>query len=459
MLVCGYGIGALGCGASYYFMSAYFVLFLTNSVGLSASIAGTISSIALMVEVVTGIASGNLSDRCNSKFGKRRPFMLASAIAMLPILVLILRTIDASTPVKVAYYLFFSILFRISFSNFEIPYNAMGAEIITDYDARTRLRTIARAVSIVGNAIGYVAPLLILDAFVDQEFAWSLIGIILAVSCSGTWLLSVFLTKEPHFEHVEQKKKNIIAGIFKSYTELFKLKPMKQLIIYKIAFSCAFALINVATLYFLQYNLGLDEKYSSYMYVFTIIIFVISTPIIDKMAIMKSKAWQQMVTFVACAVGGILVYFIAPGSIVAVAIYIGLFAFVQSGFWQLSGSLFYDIVEVDEFINHNRREGDIMSMVSVLGTFITAAMIQAFGILFDLVGFDAELAVQPESVNIFLNAAFILVPCLCLIGGAAILKVFPIDKKSFMSLQKAIELRDKGEDYSQYMDDVNRIIG
>ena len=459
MLVYGYGIGALGCGASYYFMSAYFVLFLTNSVGLSAGIAGTISSIAMMVEVVTGMASGNLSDRCNSKLGKRRPFMLASSIAMFPILFFILRTIDGSTPVKIAYYLFFAILFRIFFSNYDIPYNAMGAEVITDYDARTRLRTIARAVSIVGNAIGYVVPLVVLDMFVNQESGWGMIGIILAVSCGGSWLVSVILTREPEFEHTVAKQKNFFVGIIKSYLQLLKLKPMQQLIIYKIAFSCAFALSNVVTLYFLQYNLGLDERYSSYMYVFTIIIFIISTPIIDKMAIVKSKAWQQMVSFLVCAIIGIVIYFVAPNSVIACAVYIGLFAFVQSGFWQLSGSLFYDIVEVDEYVNINRREGDITSFVSVLGTFITAAMVQAFGILFDLAGFDASLAVQPTSVNVFLNAAFILVPCVCLLGGAYVLKVFPINKKTFTSLQKAIELRNKGEDYSEYMDDVNKVIG
>ena len=199
MLTFGYGLGALGQGAVYYFMSAYFVVFLTNSVGLNSAIATTISSIALMVEVVTGMIIGNFSDTCITKYGKRRPFLFASAIAMFPIMFFMLKTIDGSLTLKVVYYLAFAILFRMFFSNYEIPHNAMGAEIVTDYNKRTRLRTIARAFSITGNAIGYVVPLFLLDLFVDEKDGWAFIGVMLAVVCSTSWLFSVILTREPEF--------------------------------------------------------------------------------------------------------------------------------------------------------------------------------------------------------------------------------------------------------------------
>ena len=459
MMIFGYGLGSLGQGAVYYFMSAYFVVFLTNSVGLSAAIAGTISSVALMVEVVTGMIVGNMSDRCSFRLGKRRTFMLAAGIAMLPIMLFMLRTLEGPESIKIVYYLVFAILFRMFFSCYEIPYNAMGAEIVSDYNERTRLRTIARVFSITGNAIGYILPLLILDMFVREESGWNAIGIMLALVSSLCWIFSVVFTKEPQFEKVVAKKKNVLKEIVLNYIELFKLKTMRMLIIYKAAFSCAFSLVNVVTLYFLQYNLGLGNRYSSYIYVFTIVIFVISTPLVDKMAIAKSKAWQQMTTMALCAFIGIFIYFFAADSVIACAVYIGLFALVQTGFWQLSHSMFYDIVEVDEYVNNKRREGDIVSFVSVLGTFITAAMVQAYGMFFNLAGFDAKLEMQPESVNTFLDAAFILVPCLCLLAGVAVLKVFPINKKTFDSLRKVLQLKKEGKDYSEYMDDINKIIG
>ena len=104
-MIPGYGLGALGQGASYYFISSYFVVFLTNCVGFSSSTAGTISSLAMVVEVIAGMVVGNFSDRCTSKMGRRRPFMMAAALAMMPICVLLFRYIQMPAGLRIAYYL------------------------------------------------------------------------------------------------------------------------------------------------------------------------------------------------------------------------------------------------------------------------------------------------------------------------------------------------------------------
>ena len=195
-MILGYGLGALGQGAAYYFMSSYFVLFLTNCVGIGAAVAGTVSSVALLVEVIAGMTVGNLSDRCSSKMGRRRPFMLASSIAILPVMIIMLQSVDGSVTFKMAYYLIFAIFFRIFFSTYEIPYNALGAEIATGYDERTRLRSLSRVFSIIGNGIGYIMPLFILDLFKSNEkTAWAVMGIILGIACSVSWIISVTAAK------------------------------------------------------------------------------------------------------------------------------------------------------------------------------------------------------------------------------------------------------------------------
>ena len=69
-------------------------------------------------------------------------------------------------------------------------------------------------------------------------------------------------------------------------------------------FACAFALFNIGTIYYLKYSLGLGNRYSSYMYVLSIVIFIIMTPIAGKMALRYGKANQQMVTMAISAVIG-----------------------------------------------------------------------------------------------------------------------------------------------------------
>lgn len=441
-------------------MAAYFVVFLTNCVGLSSSMAGTITSIALLVEVVTGMIVGNLSDNCTSPMGKRRPFVLAASLTMPVIMVLIMRTIHGSVSMRFAYYLVFSIAFRLSFSTFEIPNNAFGAEIAAGYDERTRLRTMSRVFSIIGNTLGYVMPLWILELFPEnQEAGWQTIGVIIAVVAFGSWFSSFELTRKRAVVGVKTGKRgNVARDIFVNYWQLCKLRAMRLLIVYKAAFACAFALFNIGTIYYLKYSLGLGNRYSSYMYVLSIIVFIIMTPIANKMALSFGKSRQQMITMGISAAMGFGVFFLAPRSVIGAALYVIGFSIMQTSFWQLSSSIFYDVVEVDEFANDKRREGDIMSLVSVLGTLVTAVIVQLFGVMLDASGFDASLAAQPEGVVHFLNAAYILMPSLCFVIGFVALKVFPINKKTFGSLLRALERRRAGKDYGEYMEDIERMI-
>lgn len=459
-----YGVGFIGQGSAYNYMSAYLVLFLTNCVGLNSTLAATISSVALLLEVVGGMIFGNLSDTCTSKMGKRRPFMLTASIVVPTVLVIISHTVKASLAATFAYYLIFAILFRVFFSCFEIPNNAFGSEISTGYDDRTRQRTVCRWFSIIGNGMGTMGPLLILDLFPgDAEMGWQAVGIVIALATMGSWMGSTFLTKRYSHQNTQIKKANreqhhVLKDILKNYRELAKLKPMKLLIIYKGAFACAFALYNIATLYFLQYALGLSNKYSSYVYAFTTIIFIIMTPIVDKMALRAGKANQQMYTMGIAGVIGVLIYIIAPNTLMGGVLYVAVFAVVQTGFWQLSSAIFFDVIEVDEYVNHKRRGGDVMSLVSVLGTLVTAIMVQIFGIFLDVAGFDPTLAMQPDSVISFLDVGYVLMPSICCLIGFFALKAFPINKKTFASLQKVLELRDQGESYDEYMDDINKLV-
>lgn len=458
-----YGLGYLGQGASYNFMSAYFVVFLTNCVGINSSLAGTISSLALLVEVMGGMIFGNLSDNCQSKMGKRRPFMLTAGLVVPVILLILSHTVHASAAATFAYYLFFAILFRVFFSCFEIPNNAFGSEISTGYDERTKQRTVCRWFSITGNGIGTIVPLLILDLFADnQEAGWQTVGAIIAMTTFGSWVGSFMLTKKYSHQYIREntgrRKHNMLKNIFSNYLELIKLKPMKLLIIYKGAFACAFALYNIATLYFLQYALGLGNKYSSYIYAFTTAIFAIMTPVVDKMALKTGKANQQMYTMLVCGIAGVIIYLTAPNTLAGGVLYVSIFAVVQTGFWQLSNAIFYDVIEVDQYVNNKRRGGDIMSLVSVLGTLVTSVMVQLFGIFLDMSGFDPQLSAQPDSVVSFLDIGYILVPSLCCLAGFLALKAFPINKKTFSSLQKALALREQGESYDEYMDDINKLV-
>ncbi len=458
-----YGIGYIGQGAAFGFMSTYMVLYLTNCVMLSSSVAAAISSAAMIVEVLVGMLIGNLSDSCTSPMGRRRPFMLAAGIAILPLMAIFFFKVPFGGIGAIIYYIVFAMTFRVCFSTFEIPNQAFGAELATGYDERTNLRTATRMFSVLGNGAGYLIPLGILALFGDDiKNGWWVTGIMIGLMSMLSWIFSVVANKgkgvilkpEDRISH-----KHMAGDIIRNYSELVRLKAGSLAVLYKAAFGCAYALFNVATIYYLKYSAGMDGKFMSYMYIVTVVVFLAVTPLINRMALKYGKVVQQMISLGSCGVVGVLVYFICPGTVTGTLIYMAFFAFTQTAFWQLSSAIFYDVIEADEWVNHKRREGDLMSMVSVLGTLISAIMVQIFGFLLDSTGFDAAAAVQSDKLAPMLDLTFILLPSIFMILGTLILAVFPINKKTFGSMRAALEARLKGEDYSAYMDDVNRIVG
>ena len=452
----------MGQGAAYNFMSTYFIVFMTDCVGMSSTLSGSIMSIAMLMEVIAGMTVGNLSDNCRSSMGKRRPFILFACLTMPVIVIMLFSAPDGGDGAGIGrfiYYLVFSIMFRISFASYEIPGNALGAEIATGYDERTTLRTVSRLFGILGNSIAYIMPLVVLDLVTNEASGWRIAAFITAGVCFATWLLSFILTKPYSVIGTgDSKKKNVLKDIAAGYVELAKLRPMRILIVYKAAFACALALFNTGTVYYMRVVAGMSNTYISYVYFVTSAVFVITTPVINKMAIKMGKGRQQKVAMAFAGVFTLLFFVLNVKSVAGIFVYIVIFAVTQNSFWQLSTSIFYDIVEVDEFVNGKRREGDIMSMVSVLGTLCTAIVVEIFGIMLDFAGYDGKLIVQPDSVDIFLRVAYVLSPAICFLIAAFALFRFPIDKKSFNDLSAAVKRKKAGEDYSEFSGSLEKIL-
>ena len=111
-----YGVGAICDNAMYMLAGTYLLLFLTTVAGISPAIAGTISAEGSGWEALCAPVVGFKSDRAVSRFGRRKPFMLAAAFPVAIVTSLLFTAIDASQPVKVIYYIAMVLIYWTCFS-------------------------------------------------------------------------------------------------------------------------------------------------------------------------------------------------------------------------------------------------------------------------------------------------------------------------------------------------------
>ncbi len=118
-----------------------FLLFYYNQV-LHVSATGTsiALAIALIFDAVTDPIAGSLSDKLISRWGRRHPFILVSALPMAVTFYLLFNPPDGLSEIGYTLWLCaFAVLVRASMTFYHVPHLALGAEIATDYNQRSTM--------------------------------------------------------------------------------------------------------------------------------------------------------------------------------------------------------------------------------------------------------------------------------------------------------------------------------
>lgn len=187
----GWGIGSLG-GTTLINGVTFMALFYFSQVlGMSPALAGGLLFAAKLYDIVTDPIMGMISDRSRSRWGRRRPWLLAAAGISGAAFVMLFNTPALSPTAQAAYVFAALLLYATGYTMFNIPYLAMPAEMTVDYHERSRLmsaRVVFASLGILAG--GALAPVLV-TRFGDGRdgyaaMSWVLAGII-AISMAAAF--------------------------------------------------------------------------------------------------------------------------------------------------------------------------------------------------------------------------------------------------------------------------------
>ncbi|WP_375427803.1 MFS transporter [uncultured Sphingomonas sp.] len=136
--VVAYGFGAVAYGVKDAGFGTFLLLFYNQVVGLPAATVGIVIAAALIIDAFVDPAVGFLSDRTRSRWGRRHPWMYASALPIMIGYVLLWRP-PAGETAALAWLFGCAVLVRTAVSAYEVPSVALTAELTSDYDERTRI--------------------------------------------------------------------------------------------------------------------------------------------------------------------------------------------------------------------------------------------------------------------------------------------------------------------------------
>lgn len=283
----GYGSGDIAGNVVYALLSAFVMIYLTDTVGLNAGIVGTLIMVSKIFDGISDIFFGAMIDKTKSKMGKARPWMLygyfGCAICLVAIFCI---PVDMG---KGAQYAWFFIAYTLLNAGFytanNIAYSALTALITKNNAERVQMGSIrfmfafGTSMLIQAITVGFVAKL------GGGAAAWRTVAIIYAIIGVISNTLSVFSVKELSDEELAEGSEVEAPEEKYSMKEAFKLLVHNK---YFVMICGTYLLMQLYTatlgmgIYFMKYVLGNEGLFGTFSWAVNIpmIIGLLITPLL-----------------------------------------------------------------------------------------------------------------------------------------------------------------------------------
>ena len=194
----GYGSGDIAGNVVYALLSAFVMIFLTDTVGMNAGIVGTLIAVSKLFDGVSDIFFGSLIDKTHTKMGKARPWMLYGYFGCAICLVAIFCIPADITPT--AQYAWFFIAYTLLNAGFytanNIAYSALTALITKNNHERVQMGSIRFMFAFGTSMLIQTITVGLVAYFGGGAAAWRTVAIIYAIVGVISNTLSVMSVKE-----------------------------------------------------------------------------------------------------------------------------------------------------------------------------------------------------------------------------------------------------------------------
>ena len=460
----GYGAGSLGEGLAYSVFQLYFIFFLTNYVGISPAIAGTISMLAILWDAVTDPIVGHLSDHSKNPKGKRRPFIAKFCLPLGIMIFLMFTDWSSISPTwKIAYFVVINGLFWILFTAVDVPYMTLGGEITDDPDEKVTIRSIATVFFYIGFVISSSGTMVILEKLAamfegDYLKAWSWVGILFGAIITCTYFISAIATKGSEkvttVEETEYSSASNVS-IIKSIVEAFKVKPYRNLLLYNFFFSLSAVFTTSSVIYVLinYLKFGPDEIGMAFLaYTICIIIFA---PILGKVTEKIGNRRALLIT-VILAVINYLVFKVSPLTGTSIYIMQVCIAIGNAGFFVNSYAMVYEVGAFSSLKTGFKNDGILIAFYQFSYKLATAIAMWLVGITLTYYKYNpVELLQSDYTMNGLRNMVTMIPGIIGLVAIPFVLK-YSLTPENIDRLTGMIKA--KGEEKETNMVEVNKIL-
>jgi Na+/melibiose symporter-like transporter len=401
-----HGVLGLPLAIIGYPLSIWIPAHYSGGLGLSLAAVGTILMIARFTDVITDPIVGELSDRFRTRFGRRKPWIIAGT----PLMMLgVYHLFMPSGEVDLVYFLFWLTLFFLGSTMIALPHRAWGAELSTDYHQRSRVTAAREFYILVGLMVAAAVPMIV-EILADQAVGvaevarrmWAdatgaftgeiinreavnratltgpvlagLAGVILALLPLGAIIVVLFVKEPPP---AGRDKVPLREGL----RLVMKNGPMKRVLLIALLVHFGESFRNAVSLFFMRDLIGIPTIGAAYFFYFIAALGAVPFWLWLGRVVGKHRAFMATLIVVAGVSGANLL--LGYGDYLAFFLLFIVKGFCFGGLQFLPVAMLADVVDVDSARSGGQRAG---AYFAILGFSEKIAIAIGTGFSLNIVG-------------------------------------------------------------------------
>jgi GPH family glycoside/pentoside/hexuronide:cation symporter len=399
-------------------------------------------AIARALDALSDPFFGWLSDRTQTRFGRRRPYMAAMAPLCAIAFWLLFTPPESLSRTGAAFWFGINfILYSVFHTAYALPHYALGPELTLDYHERSRLFGVREGFTILGTIVAAVAPGILIAQGMTERGAFATLGVVFALLLIVLMgILVVRVHERPDF--VAREPNPFVPGVRRA----LRNRPFRILLLAYVVGSITGAIPGTLMPFFNAYVIrpANPERWLSIFLAVYFFTGFLCLPLWVMLARRVGKRAAWLASFVMGTTGGGAMFFLGEGDTVGLLI---LIAWAGSSFGAglfLGPAIQADVIDYDELHTGKRREAQYSAFWAMLPKFVAIPSAAVPIAILGSIGYVPN-AEQTPAVVFAIKAIFALAPAASSVLAFFIAWRFPIDETIHRAILDGIAAHGRGE--------------
>lgn len=429
-----YGVGDVGNAMVNSAIQFFLLVFYTDGALIAPALASSALLVGKIWDAVNDPLFGWISDRTTSRYGKRRVYMIFGALPLAVSIVLLWRVPVGLSEVAIFAWIAGSFIFYDTMNTLtSVPYYALTAELIDDYDERASLTAFRMVLGVPAYLVGAALTPAIAGLFATKRAGYGTVGVLYAIVAAAVlWIAAAGIRERKEISESRSETPPLQA-----FLSTFRNRPFVQLIVAYLIANIAFALTQTLMAYYVIYQLRMEGQVPLVMglLLVTIGLFLFPWRMLSE-RINKGPAYALGLAIVGVAVACTFFLPSEPTPLIYLITFVAGIGF--SAQWVFPWAMVPDVLEYDRLETAEYR-GGMYYGVWGFATKLTGALgVDLTGWVLQLYGYIPN--VEQSARTLFgIRLFFGPVPLLALLIALPLLIWYPITRRSHAELRKKID--------------------